>query len=438
MLFNQGSRVCVLLSVLLALACAPRRVPPSEGVPQEVPPPQLLEEAPQEPKAERPLHPKLRLRAVGDVMLGTDFPEGYLPPDDANILEGVKGLLQDADVTFVNLEGPICDGGEATKCGPVPTGRCYAFRTPGRYLPYLKEAGVDMASTANNHSGDFGEVCTRQTEAFLDSAGIAWSGAPGSIAFVERHGRRVAMVAFHTSPRTNHLNNLPEALALLAKAKKEAHWTMVSFHGGAEGAFATRVPHGREMFLNEDRGNLRLFARSMVEAGADVVIGHGPHVLRGIELWKGKLIAYSLGNFATYGRFRLTGPLGIGAILEVVLDEEGNFVDGQVFSTQQVGKGIVVPDKQGQALLALRELSSLDFPKTGIGVGLDGRLFKEPIQALPLMRLCAEFWACGFPEGCVAPTCVVTEHLEPEAAPAPAPAQAAPKRAAPRRVAPKR
>jgi len=433
---RDGMRLCVLLGLVGALACAPRRVPPSELIPLETPPQEIP--APTTPEAEPPTPPTpptLRIRAVGDVMLGTDFPEGYLPPDDANILQGVNEVLQDADLTFANLEGPICDGGEAAKCGPIPTGRCYAFRTPGRYVHYLKEAGIDVVSTANNHSGDFGEECTRQTEAFLDSVGIAWSGSPGSIAFLERHGRRIAMVAFHTSPRTNHLNNLPEALALLAKARKEAHWTIVSFHGGAEGAFATRVPQGREFFLNEDRGNLRLFARSMVEAGADVVIGHGPHVLRGMELWKGKLIAYSLGNFATYGRFRLTGPLGVGAVLEVVLDEDGNFVEGQVFSTQQVGQGIVLPDKQGKAFLAIRELSSWDFPKTGIGIGADGKLFKEPVQALSLMRLCASFWPCGFPEGCVAPACVAKEHLEPEQA---VHAQAAPKRATPKRATPKR
>jgi hypothetical protein len=325
-------------------------------------------------------------------MLGTDFPEGYLPPEDANILEGVKDLLRDADMTFANLEGPLCDGGETTKCSAGS--RCYAFRMPGRYVHHLKEAGINVVSTANNHSGDFGEECSRQTEAFLDAVGIAWSGPPGSVAFFQHHGRRVAVLAFHASPRTNNLNDLPAALALLAKAKKEAHWVVVSFHGGAEGAFATRVARGREIFLKENRGDLRLFARSMVEAGADLVLGHGPHVLRGMELWKGKLIAYSLGNFATYGRFGLAGPLGVGAVLEVVLDEDGNFAEGRVFSTQQVGKGIVQPDAQGKAFSALRELSFADFPQTGLGVGLDGKLFEKPLHALPLMRLCAALWPC--------------------------------------------
>ena len=413
-----------------AVACLPHRIPPPPPPPppQALPPPELPEIPEDTPPVQLPLHPQLRIRAVGDVMLGTDFPEGYLPPQDMNVLQGVKELLQGAEVVFANLEGPLCDGGESTKCGPG--GRCYAFRMPGRYVHHLKEAGINVVSTANNHSGDFGEECSRQTEAFLDSVGIAWSGPPGSMAFLQHHGRRVAVLAFHTSPRTNNLNDLPAALALLAQAKKQAHWVVVSFHGGAEGAAATRVAQGREMFLKENRGDLRLFARSMVEAGADVVLGHGPHVLRGMELWKGKLIAYSLGNFATYGRFGLAGPLGVGAVLEVVLDEEGHFVEGQLFSTQQEGKGIVQADAQGKAFGAVRELSMLDFPKTGIGVGLDGKLFKEPLRALPSMRLCATLWPCSFAEGCVAPACEVFDHLE--AAPTPPTPPPPPKHRAPK------
>ncbi|MCL2013058.1 MAG: CapA family protein [Cystobacterineae bacterium] len=404
------SRACIgfwawlaacLAACFWVLACVPPR-PPQPAPLLET----RLEEAPPfgvEPTPEPEgwvAHPTLRIRAVGDVMLGTDFPEGYLPPDNANILQGVKALLgaegraEGVDVVFANLEGPLCNGGETTKC--AAGGRCYAFRMPGPYVHHLKEAGINVVSTANNHSGDFGEECSRQTEAFLDAAGIAWSGSPGSVAFLQRHGRRVAVLAFHTSPRTNNLNNLPEALALLAQAKREAHWVVVSFHGGAEGALATRVPQGKEIFLKEDRGNLRLFARSMIEAGAHLVLGHGPHVLRGMELWKGKLIAYSLGNFATYGRFGLAGPLGIGAVLEVVLDEEGNFREGQVFSTKQVDKGFVLPDAEGKAFVALRQLSALDFPHTGLGIGLDGKLYKNPLQALPALRVLPAFLAPWF------------------------------------------
>lgn len=333
-----------------------------------------------------PASPTLRLRAVGDIMLGTDFPEGYLPPGEANILEGVVGLLADADVSFANLEGPLCDGGETTKCGAG--GRCYAFRMPGRFVGHLKAAGIRVVSTANNHSGDFGEECRRQTEAFLDEANIAWSGPPGSIAWLQHQGRQLAVVAFHTSPHTNNMNDIEGARALVAEARRRgAQWVVVSFHGGGEGASATRVLGEREFFLKEDRGDVRLFGRAMVEAGADVVLGHGPHVLRGMEFWKGKLIAYSLGNFATYGRFGLAGPLGVGAVLELLLDEGGNFVSGRVFPTRQVGKGIVEVDEEGKALLLLRGLSALDFPETGVGLGIEGQLLRGPLQALPPLRV---------------------------------------------------
>ncbi len=125
---------------------------------------QKLAESSQGPA--RPPPPKgarVRIRAVGDVMLGTDFPEGHLPPEGpASVLAGVSALLQDADLTFANLEGPLCDSGQTKKCRGSST-NCYAFRTPTSYARVLAEAGLDIASTANNHAGDFGEVCRRET-----------------------------------------------------------------------------------------------------------------------------------------------------------------------------------------------------------------------------------------------------------------------------------
>ena len=74
------------------------------------------------------------------------------------VFDGVADVLRDADITFGNLEGPLCDGGNTNKCKPgAPTGSCYAFRMPAHYARYFKQAGFDMLSTANNHSGDFGE-----------------------------------------------------------------------------------------------------------------------------------------------------------------------------------------------------------------------------------------------------------------------------------------
>ncbi|GMU60256.1 MAG: hypothetical protein AMXMBFR34_20190 [Myxococcaceae bacterium] len=315
----------------------------------------------------------LRIRAVGDVMLGTTVPEGKLPPDDgAHLLDGVASLLGDADLTFANLEGPLCDSGTSNKCRPGSN--CFAFRTPTSYAKHLVAAGVDFGSTANNHSGDFGEGCRRETEAALDANGIAWSGAPGTIGKKTVRGRRVALVAFHTSAAVNDVNDLPTAKKLVQQAKADADVVIVSFHGGAEGTNATRVRDGIERYLGENRGNLKAFTHGVIDAGADLVLGHGPHVLRGMELYQGHLIAYSLGNFATYGRFDLSGPLGVSAVLEVTLDEAGRFAGGQLFATKQEGKGVPVVDPSGRGIAMVKDLTAKDFPKTGVVVGDDGRL----------------------------------------------------------------
>ncbi len=322
----------------------------------------------------------VRLRAVGDVMLGSAFPEGYLPPEDgAQMLAGVKDLLLDADLTFINLEGPLCDTEEKSKkCRKSKN--CYAFRTPTSWGRYLAEAGVDLASTANNHSGDFGEPCRRQTEATLDALGIAWSGAPGSVASVERNGVRIALIAFHTSPATNDVNDHDTAVKLVEAASATHDLVIVSFHGGAEGAKAIHVPEGKETFFGENRGELRAFTHKVVDAGADLVLGHGPHVLRAMEIYNDRLIAYSLGNFATYGRFNLSGGLGIGVVLEAVLDAQGRFVSGKLFPTKQVGEGVPEQDPTGTALDYVRLLSTEDFPETGVLVDREGNLAPRPTE----------------------------------------------------------
>lgn len=332
-----------------------------------------------------PANATVRIRAVGDVMLGTDFPEGYLPPDGPDsVLAGVRAQLQDADLTFINLEGPLCDNGTTKKCRKG--GNCYAFRSPTSYARTLAEAGVDLASTANNHSGDFGESCRRETEAALDAHGIRWSGPPGTIATVERNGLRIAMVAFHTSPACNHLNDHDTATALVRTAAASHDLVIVSFHGGAEGSKALHVPHGKELFLGEDRGDLRTFTHAVVDAGADLVLGHGPHVVRGVELYKDRLIAYSLGNFATYGRFNLKGPQGLGMILEAELDAEGRFRAGRLIPTRQEDKGLAVVDPDAAVLPLVRQLTEADFPEWGVHVAGDGTLWprgKAPVSASP-------------------------------------------------------
>jgi hypothetical protein len=149
---------------------------------------------------------------------------------------------------------------------------------------------------------------------------------------------------------------------------------VVSFHGGKEGIDATHVPEGTELYLGENRGDLRRFTHEMIDAGADLVIGHGPHVLRAMEVYKERLIAYSLGNFATYGRFSLGGPLGISVVLEVSLDGEGRFVEGQLLPTRQLGEGIPVVDPSSEGPKLVSALGEADFPASSIVVEQDGRI----------------------------------------------------------------
>lgn len=326
--------------------------------------------------AHRPAPPKnarVRIRAVGDVMLGTSFPEGLLPPDDAAAsLATVAPLLRDADLTFINLEGSLCDNGETKKCRKG--GNCYAFRVPTRYGKYLVDAGVDLASTANNHTGDFGEECRRESEATLDKLGIAWSGPAGTVATVERNGLRIGMIGFHTSANCNYVNDTASAAALVRSVKQDHDLVIVSFHGGAEGAKALNIPQGSELFYGENRGNLRVFTHAVIDAGADLVLGHGPHVVRAMEFYKDKLIVYSMGNFATYGSFNLKGPQGLGMVVDVELDSQGRFRSGRILPTRQEGKGIPQPDPSGEVIPLVRRLTGEDFPQTGALVGTDGSI----------------------------------------------------------------
>ncbi|HEY1088608.1 MAG TPA: CapA family protein [Archangium sp.] len=318
--------------------------------------------------AAAPAEPFLRLRAVGDVMLGTTVPEGKLPPNDgADLLTAVLPLLQDADLTFANMEGPLCDSGTSSKC--KKGGNCFAFRTPTAYGKYLEAAGIDLASTANNHSGDFGEQCRRETEATLEKHRIVWSGPTGTVGRTTYKGKKLSLIAFHTSGSCNDVNDLATAKKLVETEKKNgADLVIVSFHGGAEGTNATHVKDGSEKYLGENRGDLKRFTHGVIDAGADLVLGHGPHVVRAMEVYKERFIAYSLGNFATYGRFDLSGALGYTVLLEVSLAEDGRFVGGKLISTKQEGKGVPALDDTHRGAKLVKSLTQADFPKTGVRI----------------------------------------------------------------------
>jgi len=276
----------------------------------------------------------LSVIGVGDIMLGTHFPhKGYLPPnnDCKPLLAPVKHILTGADITFGNLEGSFLNEGKVVKkCRD--TTKCYAFKMPESYVECLAESGFDVVSLANNHVGDFGDLGRNRTINLLDSVGIAYGGLLGyPTSIFERNGKRIGFCAFSPNRGTCSINNIPAAKRIVSELKKDADIVIVSFHGGAEGAEHRNVTRETEIFYGENRGNVYEFARHVIDAGADIVFGHGPHVTRAMDLYKGRFIAYSLGNFCTYGRFNLQGAKGFAPIVKVLIDKNGKFVQGQIF-----------------------------------------------------------------------------------------------------------
>jgi poly-gamma-glutamate capsule biosynthesis protein CapA/YwtB (metallophosphatase superfamily) len=364
------------VGVLLALAgCA---TPPAPA-PQPAPAP-----PPEAPPTAVPTHPGLTLAAVGDIMLGTDFPENILPDDDGvGFLEAVTPILSAPDVAFGNHEGVLQDGGEPVKqCKNKSI--CFLFRTPTRYAAYLQRAGFDVMSLANNHARDFGEEGRSSSMAAFDGMGIHHSGREGTVASWIANGRRVAMVAFAPNVGSNSLNDPQIGLPLVAELATRHDIVIVSFHGGAEGNGAEVLPFAREFYAGEDRGNVVEFARAMIDAGADLVLGHGPHVVRPMELYRDRLIAYSLGNFATYYGISVEGIRGIAPILLVTLDDEGKFVSGQVESTTQIRPAGPTLDPGHAVLTLLRTLTTSAFPDGTLSISETGALTRvAPGTAAP-------------------------------------------------------
>jgi hypothetical protein len=323
--------------------------------------------------------PEIIVTAVGDVMLGTAFPDasgGDLPPNDgAGLLDEVTPFLKRGDIIFGNLEGPLVDSGVSAKCRGKREGTCYAFRVPTRYGEHLKAAGFNVMGLANNHAMDFGAEGRESSRHVLEAQGIAHSGEVGDIAHLFVKGRKVDVVAFATYPGANNFLDLDAALEIIRQASSEANLVIVSFHGGAEGATHQHVAPGDETFLGEDRGDLRRFAHAAIDAGAHMVVGSGPHVVRGMEIYKGKLIAYSLGNFATYGPFNLSGESGLSLVLEAHLAGDGSFIKGQVTPVKQEKPGGPRLDPDRKIVSILRALSTSDFQRNAVVVGPGGELW---------------------------------------------------------------
>ncbi len=322
-------------------------------------------------------HP-LCIIGTGDMMLGTSYPsETYLPPrsDCSPLLSPVHHVLQSGDLLFGNLEGVFCaEGGTPKNCRDPKT--CYVFRMPDHFLSCILEAGYDVLSVANNHVNDFGPVGRAYTAALLDSAGVAFAGFlshPWTV--FQKGGVTYGFAAFAPNRGTMDLLDYDGAARITRMLDSLADVVIISFHGGGEGRDHQHVIRGDESYLGANRGNVYRFAHTVVDAGADVVFGHGPHVTRAVELYRERLICYSLGNFATYSRFNLSGPNGIAPIVKVKTDRGGRFMSGEVVPVFQPGEGGPRIDPEARAVTRLKELTEIDFPDHDLVVDNDGILW---------------------------------------------------------------
>jgi poly-gamma-glutamate capsule biosynthesis protein CapA/YwtB (metallophosphatase superfamily) len=310
------------------------------------------------------------------MMLGTNFPDdGYLPPNGgADLLREVTPILKDADVTFGNLEGVILNsGGDAKKCKDPKL--CYIFRSPEYLAQHIVDAGFDVLSTANNHAGDFGDPGRKNTQRVLDSLGLYHAGQVNTpyITFM-KDGMKYGFAAFSPNTNTMSINDHEAAASIVHHLDSVSDIVIVSFHGGAEGSKYQTVPRKEEMFYGENRGNVYQFAHDMIDAGADIIFGHGPHVTRAIDIYKNRFIAYSLGNFCTYARFNLRGENGLAPIAKVFTDHEGRFLWGEITPVIQLGAGGPSVDSRRRVINTIRSLTEKDFPEVKVTIDDSGRI----------------------------------------------------------------
>ncbi len=326
----------------------------------------------------------ITIQAVGDLVLGSTYPDSSgLPPEDGKTLfSHVSDILNDADITCGNLEAPLIDrGGTIKDCRDPKV--CYMFKTPTRYGKLLKAAGFDFLNLANNHSHDFGTEGADTTAKVLRSLGIGYAGLRNDTPYIiQKDGIRYGYAAFAPYSSTCYLNNIEAAAKTIKALAAKVDIVIVSMHGGAEGPEYRHVTKEKEKQFGCDLGNVYKFAHAMVDAGADVVLGVGPHVWRGAEIYKDRCIFYSIGNFCIYGKISRNGYCGTSAIVRLNVKKDGTFQTGQLIPVKIRNGGIPELDKDSAAIPILKELSEADFPNTAPLITQEGKILYPSLALL--------------------------------------------------------
>ena len=296
------------------------------------------------------------------------------PGGPGSLIDGMKRYLR-SSLTIGNLETALGDL-PMSKCGAQQTD-CYEFEAPDSTAADLKADGFSAVNVANNHTLDAGEAGETSTDEALDAAGLDYAGRPGQITYLRRDGIKIALLGFAPWSYDADALDIPAARALVRQARQHASVVIVMEHLGAEGDDARHVTDSEEYYLGQDRGNSVAFTHAVIDAGADLVVGSGPHVLRGLQWYRGHLIAYSVGNFCGYNTLGLDGYTSISALLHVTLNARGQFVRGSITPLRLTSPGVPEVDPDDTAVSYVNTLSEQDFDGNGaVVLSASGRIEK--------------------------------------------------------------
>ncbi len=248
-----------------------------------------------------------------------------VPSDDAeyneNAFRGVGSELEKPDLMIGNLEGTFANADRGDKCVYLSS-MCHAFRGDPSFAYALQFAGIDFVSLVNNHSYDFMREGLEDTEAVLNEASIPYISPTKPTTSIEVKGKRIGILGLSSTEPASTITDYDFIKENVEKLKQENDFVIVLFHGGAEGADKTLVPGTYEYMGTENRGDVQRVAYTAIDAGADLILGSGPHVLRKIEVYSGAPIAYSLGNFVGGRRLTVTGRLALSGIFTATLEKD--------------------------------------------------------------------------------------------------------------------
>ncbi len=290
---------------------------------------------------------------------------GDIPPSQTAPLfdETILPALQQPDIMAGNLEGAL-GSKTISKCGEGEA-HCYSFIGSELFAQTLSASGFDILNIANNHALDNGESGLAITQNILTQHHIAFSGPKNPTpTVITKNGIDVAFLSFGHNAWTANMQDTATVTETVRAAAAKYSIVVVLFHGGAEGIEKTHVIKSNEIYIGENRGNEYAFAHSAVDAGADLVLGSGPHVVRGIETYKAKTIAYSAGNFLTTEGMNNSSLLGKGALMTFTLNQNGDVQSRTITSTVSDPKNTVSLDLANEAANLIYALTSEDFNQT--------------------------------------------------------------------------